>query len=150
MTTKRKAWIFDVDGTLADIEPFLHHIKKTPKDFDAFHADAINAELKPETKQLYCDAWRDGFDIIVVTARMEKHRAHTSYWLTKKGIAREALFMRPNRDYRPDYEIKSEILDQIEKVWDVIHAVDDNPKVIAIWESRGIPTTKIGTWDGNH
>jgi hypothetical protein len=30
-----------------------------------------------------------------------------------------------------------------------MHAVDDNPNVIRLWEEYGIPTTKIGTWDGS-
>ena len=48
-----------------------------------------------------------------------------------------------------DYEAKKDMLDNIIKLWDVVHAVDDNPNVIRPWEDHGIPTTKIGTWDGN-
>lgn len=88
-------------------------------------------------------------DIIVVTARKEAWRAHTAYWLRKWVIPHDALFMRENKDYRPDYEIKKDILEHINLFWDVKHAVDDNPHIIKLWEENGIPTTKIGDWDGN-
>jgi hypothetical protein len=54
-----------------------------------------------------------------------------------------------DEDNRPDYEVKKDILNSINKLWDVEHAVDDNPHVIRLWEESGIPTTKIGTWDGD-
>ena len=45
--------------------------------------------------------------------------------------------------------IWKDILLSIKKHWNVFHAVDDNPNVIRLWEEHGIPTTKIGTWDGD-
>ena len=41
------------------------------------------------------------------------------------------------------------MLDNISRLWNVVHAVDDNPNVIRLWEDNNIPTTKIGNWDGN-
>ena len=90
------------------------------------------------------------FDIIVVTARQEKWRAHTAYWRVKNDIPHTAMFMRQDKDFRPDYEIKKDILDHVNLFWDVKHAVDDNPNIIRLWEENGIPTTKIGDWDGVH
>jgi hypothetical protein len=69
-------------------------------------------------------------------------------WLAKNNIRSHALFMRQDDDNRPDYEVKKDILDKISNYWHVLHAVDDNPNVIRLWEDHGIPTTKIGTWDG--
>ena len=48
-----------------------------------------------------------------------------------------------------EFLTKKDILDKINILWDVLHAVDDNPNVIRLWEDHGIPTTKIGTWDGD-
>jgi len=91
----------------------------------------------------------DQIHIIVVTSRMEKWRGLTSLWLAKNDIGHHALYMRGDEDYRSDYEVKKDILDKIKKHWRVVHAIDDNPNVIRLWEENGIPTTKIGTWDGN-
>ena len=145
------AHIFDVDGTLADVTPYLHHIitPDKPKNFDAFHAESVDAMANTEVVKML-NASAEENHIIVVTARMEKWRGHTSYWLARYGIQHDALFMRADKDYRPDYEIKKEILAKIMTFWDVTHAVDDNPNVIALWEANNIPTTKIGTWDGKN
>lgn len=145
------ACIFDVDGTLADVTSYLHHIitPNKPKDFDAFHRESVDANVNQDVLAQLREAEKDNH-IIVVTARMEKWRGHTAYWLARYGIKHDALFMRADKDYRPDYEIKSEILAQILTFWDVVHAVDDNPNVIKLWEANNIPTTKIGDWDGKN
>ena len=94
------------------------------------------------------NAVSDQCAILVVTSRKEKYRGLTSMWLAKNNIRSHGLFMRADDDNRPDYEAKKDMLDKITKLWDVVHAVDDNPNVIKLWEDHNIPTTKIGTWDG--
>ena len=151
---KKEAWIFDVDGTLANVDSILHHIvnynddPNFKKSFDNFHEASINVPPHVEVKEMLINAYHDKFDIIVVTARRETWRAHTSRWLAKNDIPHHALFMRGDKDYREDYEVKKDILDHINLMWNVEHAVDDNPNVIRLWEENGISTTKWGTWDG--
>ena len=95
------------------------------------------------------NAVSDRHAILIVTSRKEKYRGLTSMWLAKNNIRSHALFMRADDDSRPDYEAKKDMLDKINVLWEVVHAVDDNPNVIKLWEDHGILTTKIGTWDGN-
>lgn len=146
--SKQEAEIFDVDGTLVDVDPFLHHILGEKKDFNAFHAACVNAEPHSRVVHMARYASEKGRHIIVVTARKEMWRAQTSMWLALNGVPSAALYMRANDDGRPDYEVKKDILAKVNQFWDVKHAVDDNPKVIKLWEENGIPTTKIGDWDG--
>ena len=153
---KRKAWIFDVDGTLANVDSILKYIVNKDdtddfkKDFDKFHRESVHVPPHPHVVDMLWNVVdRGDTDIIIVTARREEWRAHTSYWLeTKANVPHTALFMRGNKDYRPDYEVKKDILEHIRLFWDVKHAVDDNPNVIRLWQENGIPTTKIGNWDG--
>lgn len=147
---KRTAYIFDVDGTLANVDPYIHLVRGPNKDYDAFHEASIDALPNYEVLQMLNNAASDGHAIVVVTARREYWRPHTSMWLAKHNIRSHAMFMRGDGDYRPDYEVKKDILERINSTWSVVHAVDDNPHVIALWEENNIPTTKIGTWDGNH
>ena len=155
---KAKAWIFDVDGTLANVDSILHYVvnqdresTKFKKNFNKFHAESIHVSPHPEVVDMVWQAIEDGYKIIVVTARKEEWRAHTSYWLDKiADVPHIALFMRGNKDGRPDYEVKKDILEHIKQFWEPVHAVDDNPKIIKLWEENGIPTTKIGTWDGEY
>lgn len=148
-TMKPTAYIFDVDGTLANVDPYIHLVRGSNKDYDAFHEASIDALPNVEAVQMLNHAVADGHAIVVVTSRKEKWRGLTSMWLATNNLSSHALFMRHDEDHRPDYEVKKDILDKITKLWDVVHAVDDNPSVLKLWEEHDIPTTKIGTWDGN-
>ena len=143
------AIIFDVDGTLANVDPYLHYVRGSNRDYEAFHEASIDALPNFEVIEMLNQAFFDQRDIIIVTSRKEKWRGLTCRWLAKNDIGHHALYMRKDDDNRPDYEVKKDILLQIKRHWNVIHAVDDNPSVIRLWEDYGIPTTKIGTWDGN-
>lgn len=146
---KPSAYIFDVDGTLANVDPYLHHVRGSNRDYNAFHEASINALPNIEVVQMLNNAVSDRHAILIVTSRKEKYRGLTSMWLAKNNIRSHALFMRADDDSRPDYEAKKDMLDKISVLWDVVHAVDDSPNVIKLWEDHGIITTKIGTWDGN-
>jgi phosphoglycolate phosphatase-like HAD superfamily hydrolase len=149
------AIIFDVDGTLADVSPYLYHIRNIynstnfKKDYDKFHEESICALPNQEVVEMVSKAFFDQKHVIIVTSRNEHWRGVTSYWLAKHDIGHHALYMRKDGDFRPDYEVKKDILLKIKKHWRVIHAVDDNPAVLKLWYEYGIPTTKIGDWDGN-
>ena len=152
---KRPAWIVDVDGTLANVDSILKYIVNKDdndnfkKDFDKFHRESIHVPFHEHVVDMVWTAITKDKDILVVTARREEWRSHTSYWLADvANIPHQALFMRGNKDYRPDYEVKKDILEHIRLFWDVEHADDDNPNVIRLWSEYGIPTTKIGDWDG--
>jgi hypothetical protein len=146
---KPTAHIYDVDGTLANVDPYLHYVRGSNRDYDAFHEASINALPNIEVVEMLNNSVSDGHSILVVTSRKEKYRGLTSMWLAKNNIISHALFMRADDDNRPDYEAKKDMLDNITKLWDVTHAIDDNPNVIRLWEDHDIPTTKIGNWDGN-
>lgn len=146
---KPTAYIFDVDGTLANVDPYLHYVRGSNRDYDAFHRASIDALPNMEVMQMLNNAVSDKHAILVVTSRKEKWRGLTSMWLAVNNARSHALFMRADNDNRPDYDVKKDILDKINNYWTVVHAVDDNPSVIKLWEENGIPTTKIGTWDGD-
>ena len=146
---KPTAHIYDVDGTLANVDPYLHYVRGSNRDYDAFHRASIDALPNIDVLEMLNNSVNDGHSILVVTSRKEKYRGLTSMWLAKNKIRSHGLFMRADDDGRPDYEAKKDMLDKINILWDVTHAVDDNPNVIRLWEDHGIPTTKIGNWDGN-
>lgn len=150
---KRSAVIFDMDGTLADVRGIRHHIvppTPTPKgwykDFNAFHSESVNVPSNPSVVAHAHRVHMLGVAVLVVTARRAMYRNHTAMWLALQGVPSEALYMRGNHDSRPDYLVKKDILNQIRTSYNVIHAVDDNPSVIALWEEEGISTTVVEGW----
>ena len=144
---KPTAYIFDMDGTLADVRSIRHHVLNEPKDFDAFHDASINVPPHQHVVDLLNNAISEGHQIIIVTARRAKWRDHTAMWLALNNIHSDALFMRGDDDRRKDYEVKKDILETIRQAWTVVHAVDDNPRIIKLWEEEGIPNTIIDGWE---
>lgn len=146
---KRKAWIFDMDGTIVNIDSIytiLHGMQTQTEQglslmFKEYHSKALDCPPNQEVVQMIIDAKKD-FDIIVVTARGEEYRAETSWWLKKNNIIHDALFMRPINNYDSDEDVKDKIYLKILNYWDILHAVDDNPNIIKLWSDYNIPTTK--------
>ena len=143
----RECAIFDMDGTLANVSSIRHFVRTKPKDFNRFHAESVNVPPNHDIvgkAQVMCE---QGFDIVIVTARREMWRNHTAMWLALNHVPSVALFMRGNKDHRSDVLVKQDILKVIRRSWNVVHAVDDNPSIVALWEREGIPVTKVDGWE---
>lgn len=155
---KRKpdAVIVDMDGTLVDVSSIRHHVIKgfeypdgsvrQKKNFDAFHTESATCPPIQDTMALVGMYMSFGAKIIIVTARSRKYRIPTVWWLLWNGIATDDLFMRRDGDYRPDYEVKKDLLVEIRKRWNPVHAIDDNPNVIRLWKDENIETTTVPGW----
>ena len=150
MNNKPTAIIFDMDGTLANVDSIRHYVISTPdhrgKNFDAFHAASVDCPPHAAVVSHASVAHLLGHKIIIVTARKAMWRHHTAWWLALHGVPSDAMFMRGNKDSRPDYYVKKDILAAIQHTWNVVHAVDDNPNVIRLWQENGIPTTLVEGW----
>jgi hypothetical protein len=143
---RRPCWILDMDGTLADVSGIRHHVTAVPRDFYAFHSASVDVPPHAEVVKLARSVHARGVGVVVVTAREAIWRHHTAWWLAMWDVPSDALFMRAVGDYRPDVEVKRDILTVIRASWTVVHAVDDNPAVIALWESAGVSVTRIPGW----
>lgn len=148
------AAIFDVDGTLVDVSSVRHYVNPNhpafpgKKDWNRFHGESINCPPIPDTLELYEQAREDGLAILIVTARMRQWSLPTLLWLRDNGIEHDELYMRPQNDYRKDYIVKAEILQDIKRDgYRPVMAVDDNPNVIKLWKSHNIPTHVISGWE---
>lgn len=146
---KPQAVIVDVDGTLADVRPYRHYVLRpaSQKDFDSFHREALNA--KPHNQAItYCtEANRFGFDILVLTGRMEMWREGTQEWIDKHvPVPTAGLWMRADGDRRPDYVVKRKMYEELSQQWEILHAIDDNPSIIQLWNNLGIPVEVVPGW----
>lgn len=144
---KPLAAIFDMDGTLADVSGIRHFVAGTgARDFDAFHAASVDVPPHAWVVDLAHEFAESGHEILIVTARRARWRHHTAWWLALHDVPSSALFMRADRDHRADFLVKRDILARIRQSWSPTHAVDDNPHVVALWESEGIPVTVVPGW----
>ena len=115
-----KCIIFDIDGTLANASHRIHHIKKQPKDWDAFFDG--QADDKPHwhiVDTLLAFKSLSKYAVIFASGRPERYRKMTVAWLEKYGLhnpfldAKLWLFMRPDGDRRDDDIVQQQLRIQI-------------------------------------
>ena len=144
--------IFDIDGTLANLDHRLHFIKQKPKDWPSFKAnipsDSPIGPLVYVCQALnYCGGM-DGTDIVFCSGRSIDQFDTTCEWIEEYiGIKKPTLFMRAKDDYRDDTIIKRELLTQIRKVWNPILVFDDRQRVVDMWRSEGLICCQVARGD---
>lgn len=143
--TKPKAVIFDVDGTLCDVTGIRYLLDGETRNFHAFHVESTGCPTHPHVAAL-THALKPEIKRLVVTARKWRYYTHTLWWMLLNNVKFDAIYMRGDKDDRKDAIVKQEILDNINKYYDVVFAIDDNPNVIEVWKRNGIPTAVIPGW----
>lgn len=144
--TKRRAVIFDVDGTLAenmDGRIARHGQKAAPfQDWDAYD-DKVSEEVR-EALNLY----KEKYTIIICSGRKDSSKDVLKDWLTENEIHYDEIFMRRHKDNRADYLIKEEIyLEKIQPFYEVFTAFDDRKQVVDRWRELGIKTFQVEPGD---
>ena len=152
--------IFDIDGTLADVEHRRHFVSGGKRDWDSFFNEMVNdpplvdvcllAELLGDHPLVNQGAIK----LFLLSGRPETHRKETEEWLKIHVNSyfrnAEALMMRAAGDYRPDTEVKREFLRDIQAMGHEVRlVVDDRPSVVAMWKAEGLTVLAhdSGEWD---
>lgn len=136
-----KIWVFDVDGTIADLSHRLQYVQTSPKNWKAFELGYVFDEPIQQTISVLNALRASGDKIVIVTARMgsTQGREDTQAWLEHHGIKYDAIFMREDQDYRDDAIIKEELIDIIENgIGKIFGVFDDRSHVVEMWRKRGI------------
>ena len=125
--------IFDIDGTLADPKDRLHFLKK--KDWNSFYDDCLDDA--PIHNVIYLlQELKKNHHIIIFTGRPERIKDKTLLWLKANNISFNEIYFRKDGDYRPDYEIKEEMLKTLNRsIW---FAVDDRKQVVDMFRKNNI------------
>lgn len=142
---RREAVIFDIDGTLSNNIP-MKHVPLPPPGPEANYDEWMSHTVDLDPNDWVRDATHEvgpNVEKIVLTARSEKYRALTEAWLARHNVAYDRLIMRPNDDSRPDHEYKQQVLDEIEREFDVVFAIDDNPHVTQMWRDNDLATIVV-------
>jgi hypothetical protein len=129
--------IFDIDGTLADVSERIHHVRKTPKNWDAFFEGMSQDRAVRSIVRLCNLLHASGFKVILCTGRSEEHRAETVNWLNKQGVHYHQLLLRRDGDRRSDVVVKREMLVGIDKSR-ILFVVEDRSRVVEMWRSEGL------------
>ena len=150
MSKDNKWVIFDLDGTLADIEDRrkLSTKENGKMDWDKFF-DPNNIELdKPKQDViLMAQALAEiGYQIAVFSGRSAKTKNTTKSWLTKHKVPWSILKMRPTSHpfaYMPDEKLKLQWLNEMDWKEDVEMVFDDRQKVVDMWREGGLTCMQV-------
>lgn len=135
----KKVWCFDIDGTLADIGHRLHYIQGEKKDWDTFFSSVSEDAPICETLLMAQSIEFNRDRIVFLSGRRESCRADTIEWLMEFGLNPEYLYMRKNGDFRPDTEVKAEMLEQMANDgFEPFAVVEDRKCMVDMWRSKGI------------
>ena len=165
----KRTVIFDLDGTLADID--VRRSKSTKSngklDWDIFF-DADNIKLdKPNLPVIKLAQMfhNDGFRVVIFSGRNDRSFHATVSWLKSHDVPHDLLVMRPDKfkdkswpiadgnpatpdmRFMPDDILKKKMLDTFVDINDVFLVVDDRNKVVDMWRSLGLSVFQVAPGD---
>lgn len=155
-------YVFDIDGTLADLKHRLHFIQPKEgekKDWDGFFAACVDDAPIPENVRL-CQTliWFDDLPpgqfhyfppskIEFWTGRREAERDVTRIWLMQHVSIHTnncTLKMRKDGDRRQDHVLKMEFIDPLDPP-DIIF--EDRSTVVQAYRERGLTVFQVAEGD---
>ena len=145
-----KTVIFDLDGTLANVEHRRRFKDDGSFDWKYFNdpENIKNDTLNKNITDLFLKIRSFGiYNIVICTARMGNINdfngtgKETREWLEKNCLVYPGskIFMRKLNDFREDFIVKKEMLDNLLKLGhEIAFAVDDRDQVVKMWRDNGI------------
>jgi len=154
---KKDVVIFDLDGTLADIDA-RRKLSTKPNgkmDWDTFFdPDNISLDLpnNPVIKMAQTlDA--QGFTIVIFSGRSKATKDATAAWLDKHNVPFNVMKMRPTGHpwaFMPDDKLKKHWLDDIfpdDQKDRILCIFDDRDKVVNMWRDNGLTCFQVAPGD---
>lgn len=141
-TPTKTAVICDLDGTLVDVSQTIHHIL-VEHNLDRFHNRTNNCAPVVEWVRNWCEHQHQayGHTVLLLTGRTEKYRPGTREWLGRH-IRTDGFIgpiMRANADRRSDDQVKRDAFAALREAgYDIVAAIDDRPRVLALWRDLGL------------
>jgi hypothetical protein len=140
-------YIFDIDGTLADLSHRLHFITGENKDWHTFYkacyADSPIFDVITIARAL-SDA---GHIVVYATGRSTLVYNETIDWLKKYRLPNpQRVYMRPEGDHKEDVVVKLTLLDMInsdyanEKLGGIF---EDRQQVVDMYRARGLRVFQV-------
>ena len=166
----KKTIIFDLDGTLANID-VRRDISLKPNgklNWEIFASpDSIlnfDTPNDPVIKmaQMFHN---DGFKIVIFSGRNDRGFDATVQWLNNNHVPFDLLVLRPDKfkdkswpiadgnpatfdmRFMPDEILKKKMLDTFVDINDVFLVVDDRDKVVKMWRDLGLNTFQVAPGD---
>lgn len=138
--------MFDLDGTLADVEHRRHLIEKPRRDWHAFFAACVDDPPILPVIGVHRALCLAGARVEIWSGRSDEVRSETDAWLGHHvGEGVTVTRMRRAGDFRPDQQLKEEWL--LSEPAPPHLVFDDRDKVVAMWRRHGIRCAQVAPGD---
>ena len=139
-----KVIVFDIDGTIADMEHRRHWVATKPKNWPAFNAGMARDTVHKDIAALM-DMFADkDYTILLCSGRGEESRAVTEAWLADNDLPYKQLYMRGLQDYRQDSIVKVELLALIKQDYGPVFMwFDDRQQVVDAIRAQGVRVLQV-------
>lgn len=139
--------IFDLDGTLADIDHRRHLVREKPKRWRAFfEASVYDLPNRPVIAAYQAFLSAPGrYELWIYSGRSDIVRLQTERWIATHVGPYHHLRMRREGDHTPDEVLKRQWVLPIRDR--VLCVFDDRNKVVDMWRSLGIPCFQVAEGD---
>ena len=138
-----KIVIFDLDGTLANIDHRLHFINQKTKDWSGF-SKACTADLpKKAVIQTAKALYQFGHPLWILSGRSALVEKETIAWLKQYDIPYNKLLMRPINNFTPDYVLKYEWISAYNLKSRTLCVYDDRQSVVDMWREEGFECFQV-------
>jgi len=167
MSMNKNTVIFDLDGTLADINERKQKAQwesnDKAMDWEVFF-DPENIKLdKPKPEVIKCAQMfkQQGYKIVIFSGRNDRSFHSTKEWLAQHEVPYDLLVLRPDKfkdlawpvaegnpatykmRFMPDEKLKKEMLDTFVDIDDVFIIFEDRKKVVDMWRELGLTCFEV-------
>jgi uncharacterized HAD superfamily protein len=143
-----RIFVFDIDGTLADVTHRRHWVSSKPKNWAAWDAGIPRDTVHEDIAWMLRNFHEQGHKIILCSGRDSKHRDITVKWMANNSIPYHALYMRAEKDNRKDSIVKLELLFRIrEEHGEPFLWVDDRDQVVEAVRAEGVRVLQVAPGD---
>ena len=134
--------IVDIDGTISKVGDRIKYLKQGSPDWDAFYASSFDDEPIFPIINLVTMLYYSGHEILFFTARRDCCRVATEKWIKNYfpiSFLHSGLFMRDDKDHRPDDQVKPEFLLKagITDKSEVSYIIEDRNSMVKKWRELG-------------
>jgi len=142
-------YIFDIDGTIADLSHRLHYIKEKPAKWKEFFANCGADTPILDVIQLmrYIVNHAQDRKIMLVSGRSDECEEETINWLYKYDVPFTSLYMRRAGDHREDSVVKAELLQELIEDWKealpIAGVFEDRQQVVDMYRSKGLRAYQV-------
>ena len=138
-----KIVIFDLDGTLTNIDHRLHFINQKTKDWNSFSKACIADTPKQAVIQTAKALHQFGHPLWILSGRSTSVEKETRAWLKQYGIPYNKLLMRPIDNLTPDHELKRQWIVGHNLKSRTLCAYDDRQRVVDMWREEGFECFQV-------